>query len=103
MVLLIDEYRYFSHVRMIFEINNIKFYIMFLFQLFVTLVIGLVTAVVVIFYMCVLPDVLEHHQPLYAYTHLLYGHYLLAMISFHYFKGVTTKSTAPSKVNESYC
>ena len=68
--------------------------------MFVTLVIGLITTVVVLFYICIMPIVLENYYSIYAYIHLIYGHYLLVMISFHYFKAVTTKSGAPSKVND---
>ena len=62
------------------------------------LVIGLVSAVVIIFHRCVLPFVLDNYSTTYAYLHLFYGHYLLIMICFHYFKGVTTKSKASTNV-----
>jgi len=71
------------------------------FQVFVSLVICLITAVVILFYVCIMPIVLENYYTIYAIIHIIYGHYLLVMISFHYFKAVTTKSSAPSKVKNS--
>nr|CAB3267898.1 probable palmitoyltransferase ZDHHC16 [Phallusia mammillata] len=62
---------------------------------FVTVVICLVTSVVVIFYMNVIPFVFEIHSPIYAYVHVAYGHYLLAMILFNYYKAVTTDPGVP--------
>ncbi|KAL3863140.1 hypothetical protein ACJMK2_004909 [Sinanodonta woodiana] len=65
--------------------------------IFVTLVVVMTTSVVVIFYTCLLPHV--YHQDL-AWTcfHLVFGHWLLVNIVFHYIMAVfTNPGTPPAK------
>uniref|UniRef100_H2YDA2 Palmitoyltransferase n=1 Tax=Ciona savignyi TaxID=51511 RepID=H2YDA2_CIOSA len=62
---------------------------------FVTTVLCLITSVVVIFYLHILPYVLRTHSTLYSHLHVLYGHYLLMMILFHYYKAVRTDPGKP--------
>jgi len=69
-------------------------------QAFVTLVVCLTSSVVVLFYMNVLPHVLKTHSTFCAHVHLAYGHYLLLMIVFHYFKAVTTNPGCPPAVSK---
>nr|XP_002119544.1 palmitoyltransferase ZDHHC16 [Ciona intestinalis] len=62
---------------------------------FVTVVLCLITSVVVIFYLHVLPYVLQTYNVVYSHLHILYGHYLLMMIVFHYYKAVRTDPGIP--------
>ncbi|XP_077992527.1 palmitoyltransferase ZDHHC16-like [Glandiceps talaboti] len=65
---------------------------------FVVLVVCLTTTVVMIFYVYILPYVFTCgvHWVLF---HLIFGHYLLMNIIFHYYKGVTTLPGKPPEGN----
>ncbi|KAK5880864.1 hypothetical protein CesoFtcFv8_021726 [Champsocephalus esox] len=64
---------------------------------FVCLVVLLTTSVVVIIYLFVLPTILSTY-PLYMIVwHLCYGHWLLVMVVFHYYKATTTAAGSPPK------
>lgn len=58
-------------------------------QIFVVLVVVLVTFVVVITYVCILPVKLSH-SVLWAAYHFVVGHWLLVNVVFHYFKAAFT-------------
>ena len=67
-------------------------------QCFVTLVTVMTTSVVTIFYVCLLPHVYDISL---AWTvfHLIFGHWLLVNIGFHYVMAVFTQpGTPPAQV-----
>ncbi|XP_064631480.1 palmitoyltransferase ZDHHC16-like [Lineus longissimus] len=62
--------------------------------LFVVLVVCLTTSVVVIFYICLLPE--KYYMSLgWTIYHLIFGHWLLVNIVFHYFMGAFTDPGQP--------
>ena len=65
-----------------------EFWILFA-QIFVVLVILLVTFVVVLTYICILPVKMAHSVS-WAVYHFIVGHWLLMNIVFHYFKAAFT-------------
>ncbi|CAK8685473.1 unnamed protein product [Clavelina lepadiformis] len=65
---------------------------------FVFIVSALITSVVTIFFLCIVPFILVTYHPLYLSLHLFYGHYLLMMIVFHYYKATSTKPGNPPKI-----
>ncbi|XP_076025727.1 palmitoyltransferase ZDHHC16B [Genypterus blacodes] len=66
---------------------------------FVSLVILLTTSVVVIVYLYILPIIISTY-PVHMITfHLCYGHWLLIMVVFHYYKANTTSPGQPPKDN----
>ncbi|XP_062331260.1 palmitoyltransferase ZDHHC16B isoform X1 [Osmerus eperlanus] len=64
---------------------------------FVTLVILLTGSVLVIVYLFVLPIILSTYPPQWIFWHLSYGHWILTMVLFHYFKATTTSAGHPPK------
>lgn len=72
------------------------------FQFFVTLVTVMTTSIVTIFYVCLLPHVYENSMPMTVF-HLIFGHWLLANIVFHYVMAVFTQpGTPPDQVSYVY-
>lgn len=67
-------------------------------QVFVTLVILLTTSVVAIIYLFVLPIIFHTYPVHWVAWHLCYGHWLLVMVVFHYYKATTTSPGHPPKV-----
>ncbi|XP_028391059.1 palmitoyltransferase ZDHHC16B-like [Dendronephthya gigantea] len=61
----------------------------------VILVSFLISGVVVIFYVYVMPIVLEYESTMFSICHLICGHWLLLNISFHYYKAVSTNPGYP--------
>jgi palmitoyltransferase len=68
-------------------------------QIFVTLVVVLTTAVVVIVYICLLPVKMSHSY-FWGVYHLIFGHWILINIVFNYFKAAFTN---PGRVPEVSC
>lgn len=68
-----------------------------LLQIFVVLVVVLTTSVVVIFYICLLPRKYEESL-FWTIYHLIFGHWLLCNIVFHYFRAAFTDPGSPNKV-----
>ncbi|WAR06587.1 ZD16A-like protein [Mya arenaria] len=67
---------------------------------FVTLVVVMTTSVVTIFYVCLLPHVYTTSLP-WTIFHLIFGHWLLVNIVFHYLMGVFSQpGTPPPQVNK---
>ncbi|XP_056285440.1 palmitoyltransferase ZDHHC16B isoform X2 [Pseudoliparis swirei] len=64
---------------------------------FVCLVVLLTTSVVVIIYLFVLPTILSTYPSYWIAWHLSCGHWLLAMVVFHYYKATTTPPGHPPK------
>ena len=64
-------------------------------KVFVLAVIALTSSVVYIFYKYVILYMFDTYSNLYTALHLMYGHYLLMMIMFHYYKAVTTPPGKP--------
>lgn len=64
---------------------------------FVSLVVILVCFVVGVYYIIVIPHLRNAYSPLRASLTIAYGHYLLVMIVFHYYKGVRTHPGKPPK------
>jgi len=64
-------------------------FFLFCLQIFVVLVVLLVTFVVVITYICILPVKLSHSVWWVVY-HFVVGHWLLVNIVFHYFRAAFT-------------
>lgn len=64
---------------------------------FVSLVVILTSYVVIAYYMVAIPYLKERYWPPRAYLTIAYGHYLLVMIAFHYYKGVRTDPGRPPK------
>nr|XP_039248185.1 palmitoyltransferase ZDHHC16-like [Styela clava] len=64
---------------------------------FVTLVTILVAYVVVVYYSIAVPYLILAFSSIRAGITIFYGHYLLIMISFHYFKAVRTNPGRPPK------
>ncbi|TNN37106.1 putative palmitoyltransferase ZDHHC16 [Liparis tanakae] len=64
---------------------------------FVGLVVLLTTSVVVIIYLFLLPTILSTYPSYWIAWHLSCGHWLLAMVVFHYYKATTTPPGHPPK------
>lgn len=64
-------------------------------KVFVLAVIALTSSVVYIFHKHVILYLLETYSSAFCFAHLVYGHYLLVMIVFHYYKAVTTPPGKP--------
>lgn len=64
---------------------------------FVTLVILLTSSVLVIVYLCVLPIIISTYPVQWILWHICYGHWLLVMVLFHYYKATTTSPGHPPK------
>ena len=58
-----------------------------------------ISGVVVVFYVYVMPIVLEYDNQLFVICHLICGHWLLLNISFHYYKAVSTSPGDPPSVS----
>lgn len=67
--------------------------------IFVTLVTVLTTSVVTIFYVCLLPHVAELYHIGWTIFHLIFGHWLLSNIVFHYVMAVFTQPGTPPDQN----
>ena len=65
---------------------------------FILVLIGIST-VVSTFYIYILPYLWRVQHPLSFLLYVLYGHYLLVNVCFHYFKGVYTDPGAAPKVS----
>ncbi|XP_052804832.1 palmitoyltransferase ZDHHC16-like [Mya arenaria] len=65
---------------------------------FVTLVVVMTTSVVTIFYVCLLPHVYTTSLP-WTIFHLIFGHWLLVNIVFHYLMGVFSQPGTPPPQN----
>ncbi|KAM9561555.1 palmitoyltransferase ZDHHC16B-like isoform 1-T1 [Salvelinus alpinus] len=65
---------------------------------FVCLVIALTSSVVVIVYLCLLPVILNTYPLQWIIWHLTYGHWVLMMVLFHYYKATTTSPGHPPQV-----
>ncbi|XP_013882961.1 probable palmitoyltransferase ZDHHC16 isoform X1 [Austrofundulus limnaeus] len=64
---------------------------------FVCLVVLLTSSVVIIVYLFVIPTIISTYPVLLAVYHLSCGHWILLMISFHYYKAITTSPGHPPK------
>ncbi|CAM9376275.1 palmitoyltransferase ZDHHC16-like [Lampetra fluviatilis] len=62
---------------------------------FVALVVGLTSCVVVVGYVCVLPAILAEYGPAVSTALILVSNWFLIMIVFHYYKGLTTSPGYP--------
>ncbi|XP_058043218.1 palmitoyltransferase ZDHHC16 isoform X4 [Ahaetulla prasina] len=62
---------------------------------FVALVITLTTSVVGIVYICLLPMILQTYPIPWIFWHVIYGHWNLVMIVFHYYMAITTQPGYP--------
>ncbi|XP_035462213.1 palmitoyltransferase ZDHHC16A isoform X3 [Scophthalmus maximus] len=62
---------------------------------FVCLVVILTGSIMVISYVVLLPLVLYKYSPLWIAWHLCYGNWIIVMISFHYYKAITTPPGYP--------
>ena len=60
----------------------------------------LISCVVAVFYLYVMPIVLQYENVLFSICHLICGHWLLLNISFHYYKAVATGPGYPPSVSE---
>lgn len=67
-------------------------------QVFVCLVIALTSSVVVVVYLCLLPVILNTYPLQWIIWHLTYGHWVLMMVLFHYYKATTTSPGHPPQV-----
>ncbi|NP_001135328.1 Probable palmitoyltransferase ZDHHC16 precursor [Salmo salar] len=65
---------------------------------FVCLVIALTSSVVVVVYLCLLPVILNTYPLQWIIWHLTYGHWVLMMVLFHYYKATTTSPGHPPQV-----
>ncbi|NP_001120250.1 palmitoyltransferase ZDHHC16 [Xenopus tropicalis] len=65
---------------------------------FVALVIVLTSSIVLIVYICVLPLIIQTYSTPWIYWHVIYGHWNLIMIVFHYYKAITTPPGYPSQM-----
>lgn len=70
------------------------------FQALVILVTLLISGVVVVFYVYVMPIVLQYESTLFIILHLMCGHWLLLNIAFHYYKAVSTSPGFPPSVSK---
>lgn len=59
-------------------------------EVFVCLVIALTSSVVLIVYLCVLPLIIQTYPTCWILWHIVYGHWNLVNIVFHYYKAITT-------------
>uniref|UniRef100_A0A6I8PEV6 Palmitoyltransferase n=1 Tax=Ornithorhynchus anatinus TaxID=9258 RepID=A0A6I8PEV6_ORNAN len=64
-------------------------------QVFVALVVVLTGSIVLIVYLCVLPLILRTYSVPRICWHLVYGHWNLLLIVFHYYQAVTTSPGHP--------
>lgn len=64
--------------------------LVFLWQVFVCLVVLLTSSIVAIAYTVLLPLILNTYSPAWIVWHVFYGHWILIMIAFHYYKAVKT-------------
>ncbi|XP_038830601.1 palmitoyltransferase ZDHHC16B-like isoform X2 [Salvelinus namaycush] len=65
---------------------------------FVCLVIALTSSVLVIVYLCLLPVILNTYPLQWIVWHLTYGHWVLIMVLFHYYKATTTSPGHPPQI-----
>lgn len=70
----------------------------FVCQVFVFLVVILVSSILAIAYMVLLPLVLNTYSPPWIAWHVCYGHWNLVMIAFHYYKATKTAPGYPPTV-----
>lgn len=70
----------------------------FVWQVFVCLVVILVSSIVLIAYIVLLPLVLNTYSPAWIVWHICYGHWNLVMIAFHYYKATKTSPGYPPTV-----
>ena len=70
----------------------------FVWQVFVCLVVILVSSIVLIAYIVLLPLVLNTYSPAWIVWHVCYGHWNLVMIAFHYYKATNTSPGYPPTV-----
>ncbi|XP_056153337.1 palmitoyltransferase ZDHHC16B [Lampris incognitus] len=64
---------------------------------FVVLVVLLTGSVLAIVYTCLLPIIINTYPVHWIIWHLCYGHWLLVMVVFHYYKATTTSPGQPPK------
>ncbi|KAK9400952.1 putative palmitoyltransferase ZDHHC16 [Crotalus adamanteus] len=62
---------------------------------FVALVITLTSSVVGIVYICLLPIIIQTYPIAWIFWHVIYGHWNLVMIVFHYYMAITTQPGYP--------
>ncbi|XP_066535306.1 palmitoyltransferase ZDHHC16A isoform X2 [Hoplias malabaricus] len=67
-------------------------------KVFVFLVVALTSSILFIAYFCLLPLVLNTYSPGWIVWHICYGHWLLVMIVFHYYKAISTSPGNPPKM-----
>lgn len=90
---------YSTYTELVFEpiITLVEFVSRWFGFLFVLTVSLLISYVVLTYYAIVIPMLLDQHSLIRAIVTILYGHYLLVMIVFHYYKAVTTDPGKPPK------
>lgn len=90
---------YSTYTELVFEpvITLVEFISRWFGFLFVLTVSLLISYVVITYYAIVIPVLLDQHSLIRAIVTILYGHYLLVMIVFHYYKAVTTDPGKPPK------
>ncbi len=59
-----------------------------------------ISGVVVVFYLYVMPVVLEYDNVLFTICHLICGHWLLLNVAFHYYKAVSASPGYPPSVSK---
>ncbi|XP_063047809.1 palmitoyltransferase ZDHHC16A isoform X1 [Engraulis encrasicolus] len=64
-------------------------------RVFVCMVIVLTSSIVLIAYLVLLPLVLRTYAPVWIVWHLCFGHWLIVMITFHYYKATCTPPGHP--------
>ncbi|XP_061564025.1 palmitoyltransferase ZDHHC16B [Cololabis saira] len=64
---------------------------------FVCLVVLLTSSVVVIVYLFVLPTIFSTYSVFWIFWHVCCGHWILVMVTFHYYKATTTSPGHPPK------
>ncbi|XP_048061227.1 palmitoyltransferase ZDHHC16A isoform X5 [Megalobrama amblycephala] len=67
-------------------------------MVFVFLVVALTSSVIFIAYFCLLPLVLQTYSPGWIMWHVCYGHWIIVMIAFHYYKATSTPPGYPPKM-----
>ncbi|XP_034041203.1 palmitoyltransferase ZDHHC16A isoform X2 [Thalassophryne amazonica] len=65
---------------------------------FVCLVLILVSSILVIAYIILLPLILNTYSPFWIVWHLCYGHWIIVMIAFHYYKAAKTSPGFPPTI-----
>lgn len=98
--------RWFGMVNLSFHNNFLKMSVhisytlrfFFSLQVFVFLVVALTSSVIFIAYFCLLPLVLQTYTPGWIIWHICYGHWIIVMIAFHYYKATSTPPGYPPKV-----